>query len=149
MSAALANAVEGEPVIVNGAALQAIERWLGLAAAGGFMLINDYGAIANDQVSAAAVIQRFGDTSAIGLNFPLLINSLQSAGLRLTVPDGDDERSIHSRLAAKEPLYNAEQAFSHHLSRQADLWFEEPSINATSSSPPDATAKLWMCSAPH
>ena len=37
MSAALANAVEGEPVIVNRAALQAIERWLGLAAAGGFM----------------------------------------------------------------------------------------------------------------
>jgi tetratricopeptide (TPR) repeat protein len=128
--AALANATNGEPVIVNHEALQTIERWLGLTVTGGYILINDYGAITNEQVSAAAVIQRFGDTSQIGLNFPLLTSWLQSARLRVTVPDGDDERSIHSRLVTKEPLQSAEQAFSHYLSRQADLWFEEPSIDA-------------------
>lgn len=127
LARALTGARLSQPVILNYGALQAIDRWLALAAPGSFMLINDYSSVAGDP---AALTQRFGDTVSIGINFPLLADFIRSAGFRIAVPEGDDDRVIHSRLITKGVLEKTEQAFSGCFSYRADMWFEEPAVEA-------------------
>ncbi len=129
LSRTLTGAKACEAVILNYGALQAIDRWLALAVPGGFMLMNDYGPVVRDQ-SSGALIQRFGDTAAIGINFPLLMDLIQSAGFRITVPPGDGDRVIHSRLITRGRVEHTEQAFSSHFSHQADIWFDQPAVEA-------------------
>jgi len=128
-SLALADAKTGHPTILNYGALQAIDRWLALTAPRGFMLINDYGAVGCDQ-SSAPLLQRFGDTVAIGINFPVLKVSIEAAGFRIVVPPGDDDRIIHSRLITKEQLENTERAFSSLFCHEADMSFEQHAVEA-------------------
>jgi tetratricopeptide (TPR) repeat protein len=128
-SLALADPKADRPAILNYGALQAIDRWLALTSPRGFMLISDYGAVGCDQ-SSALLPQRFGDTIAIGINFPVLTHLIDAAGFRIAVPPGDDDRIIHSRLIIKEQLEDTERAFSGLFCHEADIWFEQPAVEA-------------------
>jgi tetratricopeptide (TPR) repeat protein len=128
-SLALADAKTGHPTILNYGALQAIDGWLALTSRRGFMLINDYSAVGCDQ-SSAPLPQRFGDTVAIGINFPVLKDLIEPAGFRIVIPPGDDDRIIHSRLITKEQLEDTERAFSSLFCHEADMWFEQPAVEA-------------------
>jgi tetratricopeptide (TPR) repeat protein len=120
----------GEPVIANHGAFEAIERWLELLVPSGFFLMNDYGSAAGDNVSAAAIPQQFGDTLACGINFPLLKERFERTGIHVAAPAGDDDRAIHSRIFFTGSLDNTVDAFSTLYSHAADLWFEQRSQEA-------------------
>ena len=76
----------------------------------GFILVNDYGPVTPEEVPAFAVIQRFGRTVGSGLNFPWLERELGRIGLLVHKATGDDERPLHTRLIAKQPLPETEDA---------------------------------------
>jgi len=117
-------------VIVNHGAFEAIERWLPCLVPGGFFLLNDYGSVARDNMSAAAIPQQFGDTLACGINFPLLKERFERVGVHVVAPADDDDRAIHSRLLCKGSLGKTIDVFSTQFSRAADLWLAHSSLEA-------------------
>ncbi len=50
--------------------------------------------------------------------------------MRIVAPPGDDDRVIHSRLITKEQLEDTERAFSSLFCHEADIWFEQPAVEA-------------------
>jgi tetratricopeptide (TPR) repeat protein len=129
LARALGGAQDGRAMILNYGALEAVERWLARTDPGGFLLINDYRSPTGDE-TAAAIVQRFGDTVSVGLNFSLLREMIQSAGLYVSSPPGDDGRVIHSMLITGRAMAKTDRAFASHFSHEADMWFEQPAAEA-------------------
>jgi tetratricopeptide (TPR) repeat protein len=129
LSRALECAQDGRTMIFNYGALEAAEGWLARTDPGGFLLINDYRSPTGDE-TAAAIVQHYGDTVAVGLNFPLLREMLRSAGHYVSAPPGDDERAVHSMLITGRAMVETEGAFASHYSNEADMWFEQPAVEA-------------------
>ncbi len=125
---------DAERVVLNHGALTLLEKATALLDCNGFILINDYGATEKDQQAAHGVSQRFGATSAIGINFPMLEHFAESMKLHAHAPPGDSERSIHTRLITSRPLPATEEIFNARFSAESINAFDVPTQQARSSS---------------
>jgi tetratricopeptide (TPR) repeat protein len=131
LEAALADPDDGAPVILNGSALTLLMGLTRRLAPGGFILINDYGVPKAGSGEPPAVPQRFGDTIAVGLNFPLIESVLQSTGASTMAPDDDPERAIHTRLIGAIPAARSvSDLFVSIFSAAADAAIETPAAEA-------------------
>ena len=129
---ALAAAPEATRVVVNFGALQCLSAWAAALESRGWILVNDYGAASTADVSEHATAQRFGVTSAVGINFPLVERYLSDRGLTVLQPDGDRERAIHTRLIAAELLPRTAETLRSRFSLEADRFVQEPLAQARS-----------------
>lgn len=86
-----ADTAAGGAFAYNYGAIECLEAALESLDSEGFILVNDYAFV----ISAA---QRFGPTTAMGLNFPLLEAHFQDCGANIFKPEGDDDRALHARL---------------------------------------------------
>jgi tetratricopeptide (TPR) repeat protein len=123
---ALAVTPEATRVVVNFGALQCLSAWAAALESCGWILVNDYGAASTADVSEHATAQRFGVTSAVGINFPLVERFLSDRGLTVLQPDGDRERAIHTRLITAESLPRTAEALRSRFSLEADRFIQEP-----------------------
>lgn len=121
-----------ERVVVNYAALALIEKTAALLESNGFILVNDYGATEKDEQAAHGVSQRFGATSAIGINFPLLGHFAEKRGLHVLTPPSDSSRSIHARLITHRTLAATTQMFMARFAADALNAFDVPAVQARS-----------------
>lgn len=127
---ALADAEELERVVVNHGAIACLESCLRLLDPDGFILLNDYGPVDTEQVASHAATQRFGPTSALGINFPLLERYFGSRECVVVKPESDDERSIHTRLMLHRRLLGTEAAFQNRFGPSGSDFFEAPVSDA-------------------
>jgi tetratricopeptide (TPR) repeat protein len=102
--AELEDAAEGVAFVYNYAAAGCLERLLGKLNSAGFILISDYGAVADSA-------QRFGPSVAIGLNFPLFDRLLRARGAEVVAPPEDDERKQHYRLVGQRKPAKTREEF--------------------------------------
>jgi hypothetical protein len=126
----LALAPDRQCLVLNHGAIASIEALRELLAPDGFILVNDYGPVQAEQDAVPVVPQRFGPTTAIGLNFPLLETLLTKGGWRIATPSGDDTRSIHARLLSRRDLPAVCQAFESRFGRDAWTYLEAPLTEA-------------------
>jgi Putative S-adenosyl-L-methionine-dependent methyltransferase len=101
----------GRPVLLNFAALQCLERLARRLSPPGFILLNDYGHSQPVDSKGLLRAERFGKTSAVRLNFPLIARALQKQELTVTTPSGDENRSVHARLITNRPQHATADAF--------------------------------------
>lgn len=97
---ALAGVAPGERVMLNHGAYRSVEACLALLEADGFLLVNDFGPVEGEQAAGHGMSQRFGRTSALSINFPLLERHFGGSHLFIA-PEGDDHRGIHTRLVTR------------------------------------------------
>ena len=114
----------------NHGAITCLSNCVDLLTPTGFALINDYGPVSVSQVAEHASSQRFGPTSAQGVNFPLLEKELESKGLCVVEANNDHKRAIHSRLISTTRLVGVEETFVERFSVEADEFHETPGIQA-------------------
>ncbi len=126
MEEALALGKGVDRVLLSYGTIDCLEKCLKILHPEGFVLINDYGPVQPDQLAEHASAQRFGSTTALGINFPLLEHHFSQRGLRVTRPEGDDSRAIHSRLISRADLPQTREAFDHRFSAQTYRYFEAP-----------------------
>jgi tetratricopeptide (TPR) repeat protein len=112
--------------VVNHGAVASLETLRDLLASDGFILVNDYGPVHPEQVAAQSVPQRFGPTTAIGLNFPLLEALLTRRGFHIAAPSGDETRAIHARLLSRRELPGVRQAFEGRFGSEAWSYLDTP-----------------------
>lgn len=117
-------------LLVNHGAFGALHTLQGQLVDGGFILINDYGASTPQAAAESAAPQRFGKTSAIGLNFPLLGQLFDRDGWRVVVPEGDATRAIHARLLVKAEQERTIAAFGNRFCADAQQFFDGPAQDA-------------------
>ena len=108
---ALALTPDAPRAVANYGAMQCIDACFDLLAEDGFLLVNDYGPVRPDQVADNALVQRFGRTTALGINFPLLDRFLVSRGCTVLLPEGDDDWPIHARLICRRELPRTAEVF--------------------------------------
>jgi tetratricopeptide (TPR) repeat protein len=101
----------GAPFAYNYGALGCLDALLGLLEPGGFVLVNDYGPVRREDVSERSVAQRFGPSTAMGLNFPLLEERIESRGVDILKAEGDDGRLLHARLLVRSGAPGVRRAF--------------------------------------
>ena len=116
----------GEPVLLNHGALECLQACGALLDAGGIILVNDYGPVTAEQVSGHAVSQRFGPTTALGINFPFLERFLAARGYVVAAPETDERRGIHSRLIMRAELPQTIAAFRDRFGPAATDFFDVP-----------------------
>ncbi len=126
LAACLETAAEREPVLFHSGAFQCLDQLQHLLHPSGFILVNDYGPTRAGEQSSYSATQRFGQTTAQGLNFPGLDAVLPAAGWRMETPDGDSARSIHSRLLTRASLPETVRCFHNRFSAQSQHHFEGP-----------------------
>lgn len=117
-------------VVVNYGAVACLEACLALLDADGAILINDYGPVQVADVSGHAASQRFGPTSALGINFPLLERHFTALGCTVTTPEGDHERGIHARMLMKSARPATLEAFNNRFGPAGVDFFEVPCDDA-------------------
>jgi tetratricopeptide (TPR) repeat protein len=93
-----------ERIVLNHGAIDCVAACLERVRPGGFVLVNDYGPTQRAEIAGHGVAQRFGSSTALGLNFPLLEHHFGEAGRVVVVPEGEATRSIHARLFAPDPV---------------------------------------------
>lgn len=113
-------------VLLNYGAFAAVEQLLDRVTPLGYVLINDYGPTRRDQVAQHSVLQRFGSSIAYGIDFPLLEHFSTARNIRATAPDGDDDRSIHSRLLSRVEMPGTREVFAGLFSAANQARGEEP-----------------------
>lgn len=111
-------------------AIQCLDRLLGLVAADGFILINDYG---QTQVTRDDEFehQRFSLATFVGVNFSLLQAYFGDAakadgGKQRWVEPSGEERGIHSRLLSRQPDSDTVTAFHERFNTAAQDKLQEP-----------------------
>ena len=124
---ALASTLAGEDrVIVNGGALDCLDRILALLHPSGFILVNDYGPVRFEDVSSHIGVQRFGGSVALGLNFPLLEQVLSARGFTVLAPEGDGERRVHTRLIGRQVGSKTGETLSGRFRLESDRYLDAP-----------------------
>ncbi len=123
---ALQASPDGERIVLNHGAVACLDGSLALLKDKGFIAINDYGPIRRDDVDGHALSQRFGPTSALGLNFPFLEQHYAARGHLVLKPEGDDQRGLHSRLLMTSAQAETEAAFHNRFGPGAVDFFEAP-----------------------
>lgn len=101
----------GAPLAYNYGAMGCLDALLGLLEPGGFALVNDYGPVRREDVAERSVAQRFGPSTAMGLNFPLLEEQLERRGVEVLKAEGDDGRPLHARLLLRSAAPGVRGAF--------------------------------------
>ncbi len=122
LAAALEVAEEQPRFLFNHGAVHCLEQCLPLLDAEGFVLLNDYGHVGGAP-AAAALPQRFGASSANGINFPLFEKLLARCGYCISKPAGDDELAIHTRLLSVQSLPATEEVFASRFGKEASSYF--------------------------
>jgi tetratricopeptide (TPR) repeat protein len=112
--------------VVNRGAVACVEASLALVSSDGFVLVSDYGPVRTEQVADQARVQRFGRTTALGINFLFLDHHLTGAGYQVLRPAGDEEWPIHSRLFARRELPRTGEAFHSRFAFSAFTARERP-----------------------
>ncbi|MBC7928247.1 MAG: tetratricopeptide repeat protein [Bryobacteraceae bacterium] len=126
LEGALTHAADTEQVLVNTGAIDFLLELRTMMHDGGFVLINDYGPTTPEQSFAYSATQRFGRTTAQGLNFPLLDTILSLNSWSVETPAADAERSIHSRLLVRSELPLTFECFQNRFSADSQNLFESP-----------------------
>jgi tetratricopeptide (TPR) repeat protein len=119
-----------ERVVVNTGAIECLEACLQRLDRSGFVMVNDYGPVQSTQVSGHATSQRFGPTSALGLNFPLLECYFGRRERVLIKPEGDDERGVHARLLMNTKLEATCESFNNRFGPAGVDFYEVPCEDA-------------------
>ena len=127
---ALQDATAGGRVVVNHGAIACLSASLAVLDASGFIVVSDYGPVQSAQVSDHAMSQRFGPTSALGLNFPLLERYFSARDGVVTTAEGDDERGIHARLFTRKNLPDTIESFCNRFGPAGRDFFEVPCEDA-------------------
>ncbi len=127
---ALEEAKELERVVLNQGALASLEACLGLLDPAGFVLLNDYGPVRSDQVAGHTYSQRFGPTSATGLNFPFLERYFTARGNAVEKTEDDDQRGIHTRLLMPRTLPASVASFHNRFGPSGSSFFDGPAQEA-------------------
>ncbi len=129
--ALLSSLREGDRLAVNFGAFDCLHQLTAELEEGGFVLINDYGSVTtlSDGLRQTGP-QRFGDTVAIGLSFPLLERVFTRLGFEVSSPAGDEERGVHTRLLAKQRLPATRAALAARFSRDVERGLEAPLLAA-------------------
>lgn len=130
VDAALSVSEAAPRLLVNHGAFGALQTLQRRLAPKGLVLINDYGACTPEAAAQAGASQRFGRTSAIGLNFPLLAQLFGREGWQVLAPSGDAQRAIHARLLIGEGCERTAAAFLNRFSADAQQFFEAPAHEA-------------------
>lgn len=125
-SEALAHGAGLERVVLNHGAITCLHECLQLLDPSGFVLLNDYGSVQKEQIAGYAVTQRFGPTSALGINFPFLEHHFSTRGNLVVTPDEDDRRSIHARMILRRELPQSIAAFLNRFGSSGNDFFELP-----------------------
>jgi tetratricopeptide (TPR) repeat protein len=120
MDEALADVPSDGRTLLNFGALQSLEACLALLARDGIVLVNDYGATTPAEAANHGALQRFGSTTALGLNFPLIEKHFAQRDVLVTKPSGDDTRPIHTRLLARLELPRTREALDATLGPKGD-----------------------------
>ena len=123
---ALGTAPDGQHVTLNFGALHCLDRCLERIATDGFVLLSDYGPVRDDAPADLKIAQRFGITTAVGLNFPVIERYLASRGAHARKAPGDDSRALHSRLITRRDMPRTAEAFDNRFSAEAYDYFEAP-----------------------
>lgn len=111
--------------LLNFGALQCLQKCLSALAAGGFLLMNDYGPTERDYAVGHAITQRFGSSLALGVNFPFLEHHLVKSGYLWFAPE-DCERGIHARMLCRSELPRTRGCFLKRFSSESLKFFESP-----------------------
>jgi hypothetical protein len=130
----LAEALESgqglERLVLSYGALDAIDRWTAQLAPDGCVLVRDYGPVSKEEVAAHAAPQRFGASTAVGVNFPLLEHHVEKNGWIVLAPEGDAARPIHVRLLYRGERRRVRTAFLQAFAVSGDEFAEQPSVDA-------------------
>jgi tetratricopeptide (TPR) repeat protein len=112
---ALADERPGRAVLLNFGALQCLDRLASKLSPDGFILLNDYGTSQQSQLQADSKgvvrAERFGKTSAMRVNFPVIEQALRRQALIVTKPSLDETRDVHARLVTRRSLNDTAEAF--------------------------------------
>ena len=130
ITAALHDAVTDERVVINHGAFACVESCLALLDSHGMILINDYGPVQTKDVAGHAASQRFGPTSALGINFPLLERHFLAHGCVVATPEADHERGIHARMLMKTGHPATLDSFNNRFGPAGADFFEVPCEDA-------------------
>jgi tetratricopeptide (TPR) repeat protein len=122
----------GDPVLFNFGALECLSRLADRLEPFGFVLLNDYGPTRSREAIDHASCQRFGATSALGLNFPLVEERLRRQDLTVLAPTGDQGRAIHARLVTRRPLQGTPGAFEQRFGEEGHRQVQAPIDEARS-----------------
>jgi len=85
-------------------ALDALDASVAQLAPDGILLFNDFGTPTLQASLEAYGYRRFGTSTAVGLNFPLLDFAMARAGAAVAIADADDIAPVQSRLLSRRPL---------------------------------------------
>jgi tetratricopeptide (TPR) repeat protein len=113
-----------EPFALNWGALACLDMLLPRLAAGGFCLVSDF--VAESGHGA----QRFGPTTALGLNLDALERHVRGAGFDIQAAEGDGELPLRHRLITPGPAPHTAQCFARELGASAYRWRDEPRAQA-------------------
>lgn len=116
----------GERVILNGGALSCLDKLLAIVPASGFVLVNDYGPVRDEDVANHVGVQRFGGSVALGLNFPLLERVLSEREFGILISEGDEQRRVHTRLIARQVGERTREVFRSRFRLEADRHRDAP-----------------------
>ncbi len=130
----IVEALEGvgatDRVVINYGAFACLDACLTALDPDGMILINDYGPVQAAQVSGHSASQRFGPTSALGINFPLLERHFSARGCIVATPEGDHERGIHARMLMKSTRPATLESFNNRFGPAGADFFEVPCDDA-------------------
>ncbi len=113
-------------VLLNHGALRCLEGCCQILAPRGFICFNDYGALKHEEAASHAISQRFGPSTAIGLNFPLIGHHLGLAGRTVLAPEDDESLPVHPRLVFEGSLPKTQAAFLEAFSGASYRALEQP-----------------------
>lgn len=113
-------------VVFSFCALDVLTAVAAALAPGGIILVNDYGNVGGADNFQLPGTQRFGNTIALPLNFPVLEKMLAVRGLEVQAADGDERLGVHSRLVSRGASPRTTEAYHSRFSEEAWKYFQEP-----------------------
>ncbi|HET9319887.1 MAG TPA: SAM-dependent methyltransferase [Bryobacteraceae bacterium] len=129
----------GAGCVFNYGAIECLEALLGSIAPSGFVLVNDYSP-ANDEGNIQALTsQRFGPTTAVGLNFPLIEEHFRRCSATVLIPEGDADVRIHARLLLRGDAPGTRRTFEERFAARTRENAQAPCEQARQ----EAAAGLW------
>lgn len=125
----------GAPSTYNYGAIECLECLLGRLDAHGFVLVNDYyvpsrGGTADETGAHPSIVQRYGPTIAMPLNFSLLEDHFGRGGVTVLKPNGDNVSGIHARLLLRGALPSTRQTFEARFASAAREHADAPMAQA-------------------
>lgn len=118
-------------VLHNYGAIQSLERLLSLLHPQGFALINDYGSAEVKDFEKGFEHQRFGDSVAVGVGFPLIEEYFRLESHSQVIAPSEANGHIHSRLIGNQILPRLADRFQALFSKSHFELVREPSRRAT------------------